>query len=67
MIQEGLLDEARNLYDLHIKTKAVMTPIGLRNFLDISMEKFLWMRLFRILKRIVDVMRKGSTLGLIIK
>ena len=28
MIQEGLLDEARNLYDLHIKTKAVMTPIG---------------------------------------
>lgn len=28
MVQEGLLDEARNLYDLHIKTKAVMTPIG---------------------------------------
>ena len=28
MIQEGLLDEATNLYDLHIKTKAVMTPIG---------------------------------------
>ncbi|MBR3199206.1 MAG: tRNA (adenosine(37)-N6)-dimethylallyltransferase MiaA [Bacilli bacterium] len=28
MIEEGLEKEARNLYDLNIKTKAVMTPIG---------------------------------------
>lgn len=28
MVEEGLIDEARNLYDLHIQTKAVMTPIG---------------------------------------
>ena len=28
MIDDGLIDEARGLYDLNIKTKAVMTPIG---------------------------------------
>ncbi len=28
MIEEGLEKEAHNLYDLNIKTKAVMTPIG---------------------------------------
>ncbi len=28
MAHEGLIDEAKNLYDLGIRTKAVMTPIG---------------------------------------
>ncbi len=28
MVEEGLIEEARNLYDMGIRTKAVMTPIG---------------------------------------
>lgn len=28
MVKEGLLEEARSIYDSHIRSKAVMTPIG---------------------------------------
>ena len=28
MMEDGLLDEAKNIYDLNIRTKAVLTPIG---------------------------------------
>ncbi len=34
MVEEGLLEEARNIYDSQIRTKAVMTPIGYKELFD---------------------------------
>jgi len=34
MIEEGLIEEAKKLYDLKIRTKAVMTPIGPKELFD---------------------------------
>ena len=34
MINEGLLDEAKTLYDSNIRTKAVMTPIGYKELFE---------------------------------
>lgn len=34
MISDGLLDEAKSLYDLNIRTKAVMTPIGYKELFE---------------------------------
>ncbi len=34
MIKEGLLDEAKALYDSNIRTKAVMTPIGYKELFE---------------------------------
>lgn len=34
MFEEGLLEEARRLYDSKIRTKAVMTPIGYKELFD---------------------------------
>lgn len=34
MIKNGLLDEAKKIYDTNIKTKAVMTPIGYKELFD---------------------------------
>jgi len=34
MIEEGLIEEAKELYDLKIRTKAVMTPIGPKELFD---------------------------------
>lgn len=28
MLKDGLLEEAKNIYDSHVRTKAIMTPIG---------------------------------------
>lgn len=34
MLEDGLLDEAKSLYDLNIRTKAVMTPIGYKELFE---------------------------------
>ena len=34
MIDEGLVSEARELYDLNIRSKAVMTPIGIKELFE---------------------------------
>ena len=34
MIEEGLVEEAREIYDLNIRSKAVMTPIGPKELFD---------------------------------
>ena len=34
MIKEGLIDEAKGLYDSNIRTKAVMTPIGYKELFE---------------------------------
>ncbi len=34
MVEEGLLKEAKELYDLKIRTKAIMTPIGPKELFD---------------------------------
>lgn len=34
MMEDGLLDEARSIYDSGIRTKAVMTPIGYKELFD---------------------------------
>ena len=34
MMEDGLLDEARSVYDSGIRTKAVMTPIGYKELFD---------------------------------
>lgn len=34
MIEEGLIEEAREIYDLNIRSKAVMTPIGPKELFD---------------------------------
>lgn len=34
MVLEGLIDEAKELYDLNIKSKAVMTPIGYKELFE---------------------------------
>lgn len=34
MLSAGLLDEAKKIYDLGIKSKAVMTPIGYKEIFD---------------------------------
>ena len=35
MLENGLLEEAKNIYDTNIRSKAVLTPIGLKSCLNI--------------------------------
>jgi tRNA dimethylallyltransferase len=34
MIKNGLIEEAKKIYDLNIRSKAVMTPIGYKELFD---------------------------------
>ena len=39
MMEDGLLDEARSIYDSGIRTKAVMTPIGYKELIILTVKK----------------------------
>ncbi|MBQ9011709.1 MAG: tRNA (adenosine(37)-N6)-dimethylallyltransferase MiaA [Bacilli bacterium] len=52
MIEEGLMDEAKSLYDSNVRTKAVMTPIGYKELFEyFSFNKSLEDRIDLIKKR----------------
>ena len=53
MIDEGLLEEAKKIYDSNIRTKAVMTPIGYKELFDYFENK-------KTLEECIELIKKNS-------
>ena len=53
MIKEGLLEEAKKIYDTNIRTKAVTTPIGYKELFDYFENK-------KSLEECIELIKKSS-------
>ena len=53
MVESGLIDEARNIYNSNVRTKAIMTPIGYK-------ELFLYFENERDLESCLDEIKQNS-------
>ena len=53
MIESGLIEEAKRIYDTNLRTKAVLTPIGYKELFDYFDNK-------RSLQEIIDIIKQKS-------
>ena len=67
MVDDGLIDEVKSLYDKNIRSKAIMTGIGYKELYDYFDSKISLEEAIDLIKKEVDIMLKDNIHGLIIK